>query len=54
MRAGQEQDGRDEYSALNEAILASIVTHNPEAAAAAMRHHLSAVRRALQLKFTTA
>ncbi|MEV7045340.1 GntR family transcriptional regulator [Amycolatopsis sp. NPDC051061] len=37
----------------HEAILASIVTHNPEAAAAAMRHHLSAVRRALQLKFTT-
>ncbi|WP_284744692.1 GntR family transcriptional regulator [Amycolatopsis sp. RTGN1] len=101
MRAGQAEDGRDEYSALNrrfheqvrqaarqatltkfvdsllyplvlrqyrdmdrsrprstvvqehEAILASIVTHNPEAAAAAMRHHLSAVRRALQLKFTT-
>ncbi|WP_217169360.1 GntR family transcriptional regulator [Streptomyces sp. AC512_CC834] len=37
----------------HEAILAAIVTHNPEAAAAAMRHHLSAARRALQLKFTT-
>ncbi|WP_231914486.1 FCD domain-containing protein [Rhodococcus sp. LB1] len=36
----------------HEAILAAIVTHNPEAAAAAMRHHLSSARRALQLKFT--
>ncbi|GAB3347776.1 GntR family transcriptional regulator [Amycolatopsis echigonensis] len=36
----------------HEAILAGIVTHNPEAAAAAMRHHLSAVRRALQLTFS--
>ncbi|MDV7086785.1 GntR family transcriptional regulator [Rhodococcus sp. IEGM 248] len=35
----------------HEAILAAIVTHNPEAAAAAMRHHLSSARRALQLKF---
>ncbi|MBB4683997.1 GntR family transcriptional regulator [Amycolatopsis jiangsuensis] len=34
----------------HEAILAAVVTRNPEAAAAAMRHHLSAVRRALQLK----
>lgn len=33
----------------HEAILAAIVTHNPEAAAAAMRHHLSSARRALQL-----
>jgi DNA-binding GntR family transcriptional regulator len=37
----------------HEAILAAIVTHNPEAASAAMRHHISAARRALQLKFTT-
>lgn len=37
----------------HEAILAAIVTHNPEAAAAAMRHHLSSARRALQLKFPT-
>lgn len=36
----------------HEAILAALLTRNPEAAAAAMRHHLSAVRRALQLKFT--
>ncbi|MDI9939932.1 MULTISPECIES: GntR family transcriptional regulator [Rhodococcus] len=35
----------------HEAILAAIVTHNPEAAAATMRHHLSSARRALQLKF---
>ena len=35
----------------HEAILAAIGTHNPESAAAAMRHHLSAVRRALQLNF---
>ncbi len=38
----------------HEAILAAIVTHNPEAAAAAMRHHLSAVRRALQLNIAAA
>ncbi|KAA9159307.1 GntR family transcriptional regulator [Amycolatopsis acidicola] len=37
----------------HKAILSAIVTHNPEAAASTMRHHLSAVRRALQLKFTT-
>jgi DNA-binding GntR family transcriptional regulator len=37
----------------HEAILAAIVTHNPEAAAAAMRHHLSSARRALQLKLPT-
>ncbi|RYE38935.1 MAG: GntR family transcriptional regulator [Hyphomicrobiales bacterium] len=36
----------------HEAILVAIVTHNPEAAAAAMRHHLSSARRALLLKFT--
>jgi DNA-binding GntR family transcriptional regulator len=36
----------------HEAILASIVTHNPEAAAAAMRHHLSSARRDLQLQIT--
>ncbi|WP_072802574.1 GntR family transcriptional regulator [Rhodococcoides yunnanense] len=35
----------------HEAILAAIVTHNPEAAAATMRHHLSSARRALQLNF---
>src|SRR6266568_1819214 len=38
----------------HEAILATIATHNPEAAAAAMRHHLSAVRRGLQLNITGA
>ncbi|SEC73824.1 GntR family transcriptional regulator [Rhodococcus koreensis] len=37
----------------HEAILAAIVTHNPESAAAAMRHHLSSARRALQLNFPT-
>ncbi|BAH51980.1 putative GntR family transcriptional regulator [Rhodococcus opacus B4] len=37
----------------HEAILAAIVTHNPESAAAAMRHHLSSARRALQLKLPT-
>ncbi|KWX24001.1 GntR family transcriptional regulator [Mycolicibacterium wolinskyi] len=36
----------------HEAILAGIITHNPEAAAAAMRHHLSSVRRALQLNIS--
>ncbi|GAA3525471.1 hypothetical protein GCM10022222_05430 [Amycolatopsis ultiminotia] len=36
----------------HEAILSALATHNPEAAAAAMRHHLSAVRRALQLGFS--
>jgi DNA-binding GntR family transcriptional regulator len=52
---------RDEASAAprmdsvreHEAILAAIVTHNPEAAAAAMRHHLSSARRALQLNTGT-
>jgi DNA-binding GntR family transcriptional regulator len=34
----------------HEAILAAVATHNPEAAAATMRHHLSSARRALQLK----
>lgn len=34
----------------HEAILLAIATHNPESAAAAMRHHLSSARRALQLK----
>jgi DNA-binding GntR family transcriptional regulator len=34
----------------HEAILAAIATHNPEAASATMRHHLSSARRALQLK----
>ncbi|ALE83961.1 GntR family transcriptional regulator [Pseudonocardia sp. HH130629-09] len=34
----------------HEAILAAIATRNPEAAAAAMRHHLSSARRALQLQ----
>ncbi|MEU4659686.1 GntR family transcriptional regulator [Streptomyces sp. NPDC023723] len=34
----------------HEAILATIATGNAEAAAAAMRHHLSAARRALQLQ----
>ncbi|GAA3706539.1 GntR family transcriptional regulator [Streptomyces tremellae] len=34
----------------HEAVLATIATGNPEAAAAAMRHHLSAARRALQLQ----
>jgi len=38
----------------HEAILAAIVTRNPEAAAAAMRHHLSAARRDLQLRFAAA
>ncbi|NKQ53182.1 GntR family transcriptional regulator [Amycolatopsis sp. K13G38] len=38
----------------HEAILAAIVTHNPEAAASAMRHHLSAARRDLQLRFAAA
>lgn len=37
----------------HEAVLAAIVTHNPEAAAAAMRHHVSAARRALQLQLAT-
>lgn len=36
----------------HEAILAGILTHNPDAAAAAMRHHLSSARRALQLRAT--
>ncbi|MCR6489201.1 GntR family transcriptional regulator [Amycolatopsis sp. OK19-0408] len=40
---------RDTILHEHEAILAAIITHNPDAAAAAMRHHLSAVRRALQL-----
>ncbi|MFE6888089.1 GntR family transcriptional regulator [Streptomyces sp. NPDC057694] len=37
----------------HEAILATIVTRNPEAASAAMRHHLSAARHALQLHIGT-
>ncbi|MFF7329537.1 FCD domain-containing protein [Streptomyces sp. NPDC008150] len=35
----------------HEAILATIATRNPEAASAAMKHHLSAARRDLELQF---
>ncbi|MFI6347113.1 GntR family transcriptional regulator [Streptomyces sp. NPDC050560] len=34
----------------HEAVLATIATRNPEAAASAMRHHLSAARHALQIQ----
>ncbi|BAH53622.1 GntR family transcriptional regulator [Rhodococcus opacus] len=50
--ADREQPRTDSVKE-HEAILAAIVTHNPEAAAAAMRHHLSAARRTLPLKFTS-
>lgn len=36
----------------HEAILAAIATQNPEAAAAAMRHHLSRVKHTLQLNLS--
>ncbi|MEU4893371.1 GntR family transcriptional regulator [Streptomyces sp. NPDC044780] len=35
----------------HEAILAAIVTRNPEAASAAMRHHVASARRALLLEY---
>jgi DNA-binding GntR family transcriptional regulator len=35
----------------HQAILSAIITRNPEAAAAAMRHHISRVRRALELRY---
>jgi len=35
----------------HQAILSTIVTRNPEAAAAAMRHHITSAREALTLHF---
>ncbi|MFC9355224.1 GntR family transcriptional regulator [Rhodococcus sp. NPDC057014] len=50
-RDGDRADPRADSVREHEAILAAIVTHNPESAAAAMRHHLSSARRAPQLNF---
>jgi DNA-binding GntR family transcriptional regulator len=52
-RDGDRADPRADSVREHQAILAAIVTHNPESAAAAMRHHLSSARRALQLNFPT-
>ncbi|MEV3952163.1 GntR family transcriptional regulator [Streptomyces halstedii] len=37
----------------HEAILASVITRNPEAASAAMRHHVTSARQALLLEYTS-
>ncbi|WP_306322134.1 MULTISPECIES: GntR family transcriptional regulator [unclassified Streptomyces] len=52
-RDAERKNPRTDSVREHEAILATIVTRNPEAASAAMRHHLSAARRALQLHIET-
>lgn len=44
---------RPESLAEQQAILSAIITHNPSAAEAAMRHHVSAAGRALQIGATS-